>query len=65
MTMTECDVCGDDLQTPRDKAGGWWRDRCLPRIREETPDIPDTAVVDTIGYQQWVDKRTDEPEDET
>ncbi len=34
--MTDCDDCGDRLVDPRDKnMSGWWRDRCLPCIRQE------------------------------
>lgn len=34
--MATCESCGDPLQDPRDKnASGWWRDRCLPCIRED------------------------------
>jgi len=34
--MTDCDDCGDELVGPRDKnMSGWWRDRCLPCIRQE------------------------------
>jgi len=34
--MTDCDDCEDPLQDPRDKnMSGWWRDRCLPCIRQE------------------------------
>jgi len=34
--VTNCDDCGDRLVDPRDKnLSGWWRDRCLPCIREE------------------------------
>jgi len=35
-----CDNCGDDLQPDRDKdAGGWYRDKCFPCIRETAREI--------------------------
>jgi len=37
MSNSTCDSCGDKLQDPRDKdKGGWWRDRCMDCIAEES-----------------------------
>jgi len=53
--MTECDVCGESLESPRDKdAGGWYRDRCLPCIAEDAPDVKPTPVVGSAEYQAWL-----------
>jgi len=34
--MPDCEDCEGALRDPRDKnKSGWWRDRCLPCIRQE------------------------------
>jgi len=55
--MPNCDECGDALHDPRDKnASGWWRDRCLPCIREQTPDVTrDTPIHETDAYRDWLE----------
>jgi len=35
-----CDSCGDALDADRDKAGGRYRDKCLPCIRTSVADQP-------------------------
>ena len=59
--MTDCDECGDELRDPRDKnASGWWRDRCLPCIREQTPDVErDTPIHETDDYRDWLEASDD------
>jgi hypothetical protein len=37
--MPECERCGDDLVDDRDKnSAGHWRDRCIPCMREMSPE---------------------------
>jgi hypothetical protein len=55
--MPDCDECGGQLQDPRDKnASGWWRDRCLPCIGQETPDVErETPIRQTEAYRSWLE----------
>lgn len=47
--MPECEDCADDLVDPRDKnAAGWWRDRCLPCISEDSCARDERRTVDEI-----------------
>jgi len=60
--MTDCDICGDPLEAPRDKnAAGWWRDECLPCISERAPDAgrprrdPAAWLAETEAPEGWHD----------
>jgi len=40
MSSHTCEECGDELDPERDKAGGRYRDRCLPCLRAIAAEIP-------------------------
>jgi hypothetical protein len=54
--MPECENCGGELQDPRDKAGGWWREKCVPCMSEESPDVDrETPIAESDAYQEWLE----------
>lgn len=52
--MPDCETCGETLEDPRDKnASGWWRDRCLPCIAADAPDVEHTTVEEILEGSEY------------
>jgi len=58
--MPDCDACGDALDPDRDKAGGRYRDRCLPCIRAAVDAVPHVRSCEVDDCRVCLDHREDE-----
>jgi len=58
--MATCDACDAALDPERDKAGGRYRDRCLPCIREAVDAVPHVHACEERDCPVCRDHRRDD-----